>query len=92
MSVGLSSFSLLKALSQAYDGVETNFLGSGNLGGDGLVGFAVLDSSLRVADEDPLDIEIFELLTADLSSEGTVGCGAHVLGADLNVFVQKGFD
>lgn len=92
MSVGLSSFSLLKALTEAYDSVDTNLLGSGNLGGDCLVGFTVLGSSLGVADKDPLDIEVFKLLTADFSGEGTVWCGAHVLAGDLDVFVQKGFD
>jgi len=45
-----------------------------------------------VADDDPFDIEVLDLLTAYLSGEGTVGCGAHVLAGDLNFLVQKGFD
>lgn len=92
MGVGLSSFSLRKTLSQAYDSINTNLLGSGNLGGDIQVGFIVLGSSLGVADEDPVDTEVFNLLSADFSGEGAEGCGAHVLAGDFNIIFQNGFD
>jgi len=90
--VGLSSFSLLKTLSQAYDSINTNLLGSGNLGGDIQVGFIVFGSSLGVADEDPVDTEVFNLLSADFSGEGAEGCGAHVLAGDFNIVFQNGSD
>jgi len=40
-----------------------------------------------VSDESPVDLEVLELLDADLTSESTVGLVENVLGGDADVVV-----
>jgi len=88
--IGLLGFTLGEGLTNAEDGVEAVFLGELALSGDDLVGLTVEGATLGVTDESPLDFKIFDLLSADFSSEGSVFVGGNVLGGDLDLAVKHG--
>ena len=90
--VGGVSLALLQRLADAHDGVQADILGLGDLAGDHGVGLAVERAALGVADEDPVDVEVLQLLTRDLAGVSTLASLAHVLTSHLDVGVQQGLD
>lgn len=87
--IGLLSLSLSKGLTDANNRVETNFLSLRDLGSDQFIGLTVVSSSLRVTDNDPVDIEIFQLVSADFTGESTLSASAHVLTGNLDLSVEQ---
>ena len=45
-----------------------------------------------MTDDDPADIEVLQLVTTNLSGEGTLAGLAHVLASYLDVLIEEGFD
>ena len=88
--IGLTSFALLKSLTDAEDDLEAVGLGAGSLGSDHLVSLTVELSALGVTNKGPLKAEVLDLLSRDLSGEGTVATTANVLGSDKHVRVEHG--
>ena len=62
VSIGLTSLSLLEGLAQTDDGIQINGLSLLKLFGHNLIGLAIKCPPLRVADQDPVDVEVLELL------------------------------
>jgi hypothetical protein len=79
---------LLSILTDAYYGVKFESLGLKNFSVDDFIGLLENNSPFRVTDDNPLDIEIFELLSGDLT--GVDGVMTHILGGHKHVLVQKG--
>ena len=86
------SLALFQRLANAHDGVQTPILGLGNLVGDHDVCLAVKHAALRVADEDPVDVEVFQLLSRDLAGFSTLASLANVLTSHLDIRVQHRLD
>lgn len=85
---GLASLTSLEGLAAAPDDLETVLSGVLGLGGDGLVRLAENLTTLRVAEDDPVDVAVLELGDGDLAGEGTVGLVEDVLGGDLDVLAE----
>lgn len=85
---GLASLTGLEGLAAAPDDLEAVLSGVLGLGGDGLVRLAEDLTTLRVAEDDPVDVAILELGDGDLAGEGTVGLVEDVLGGDLDVLAE----
>jgi hypothetical protein len=56
--------------------------------GNELVGLTEESSALRVADDDPVDTEIFNLFSADLAGEGAILVSRDVLSSNRDGAVQ----
>jgi hypothetical protein len=85
---GLASLTGLESLAAAPDDLEAVLGGVLGLGGDGLVGLAEDLTTLRVAEDDPVDVAVLELGDRDLAGESTVGLVEDVLGGDLDVLAE----
>lgn len=85
---GLASLAGLEGLAAAPDDLETVLSGVLGLGGDGLVRLAENLTTLRVAEDDPVDVAVLELGDGYLAGEGTVGLVEDVLGGDLDVLAE----
>ena len=92
MVVGGSRLPLLQTLSAADDRVESIILSEGNLGSDGLIGLIENVSSFRMANDDPVDFKVLELVCADLACKRSLALWAHVLWGDLNIFIYQGLN
>ena len=86
--VGLTSFTLLKGLTDAQNCVETSALCLCRFLGDDFVGLTIELSALGVTDESPLVAKVNDLLGTDLTSECTVAFSTDVLSSALNVHIQ----
>ena len=90
--VGFALLSLFKTFTEADHGTESYGLSSSNLGSNLLVCLIKESAPLGVSDDDPLKIEVLELLSTDFSGEGTVAGLAHVLAGNLDFIVEQGLD
>jgi hypothetical protein len=84
LALGLA-FTNLERLADAKDDTKTTVKSSSGLGGDGLVRLAKESTALRVADDDPLDANIGELLDRDLASVCALLLVKDVLSGDGNI-------
>lgn len=84
-SHGLVGLSLLEGLSDAENNLEALADGGRGLLGDGLGRVLEEDSSLRVANQGPVDLGVDEHVRGDLAGEGTLLLGVAVLGRELNL-------
>lgn len=85
---GLASLTGLEGLAAAPDDLEAVLSGVLGLGGDRLVRLAENLTTLRVAENDPVDVAVLELGDGDLAGESTVGLVEDVLGGDLDVLAE----
>jgi len=83
-----SSFSLLESLSNADNRLKIGSLGLGDLLSNDLVSLTEKLSSLRVTDEGPLESEVDNLLSTDLTSESSISASADVLSANEDIRVE----
>lgn len=86
---GLASLTGLEGLAAAPDDLEAVLGGVLGLGGDDLIRLADDGSTLRVAEDSPVDIAILELGDGDLASESTVGLVVDVLGGNLDFLAES---
>ena len=86
--VGLTSFTLLKGLTDAQNCVEASALGLCRFLGNDFVGLTIELSALGVTDESPNVAEVNDLLGADLTSVCTVALSTDVLSSGLDVHIQ----
>lgn len=82
---GLASFALLESLAAAQDDAKTTVNGRLGLGSDEVIAFAKHRAALRVSEDGPGDVGLFQLRDRDLTSERTVGLVEDVLSGDLEV-------
>ena len=90
--LGGSVLSLLEGLTDASNDAESGADGSLDLVSDELVAVSEEGSSLRVSEDDPVDVGVLELVGGDLSGEGTRSLGEGVLGGDLGRGVEELLD
>lgn len=83
---------LLERFTNTSDDAKSGLHGGPDLVGDKLVGVAEKSSSLRVAENDPVDVGILELLWGDFTGEGTLELGVGVLGGDLDRGLDRFLD
>ena len=84
MIVSSSSFSGFERFSNADKGGESGFLGLFNFSSDNFVGLSEVLASFRMSNDTPLQLEVLDLLSRDLSSESTVFVGRNILRSNLN--------
>ena len=84
MIVSSSSFSLLEGFSTADKGRESSLLSLFNFSSDNLVGLSEVLTSLGMSDDTPLQLEVLDLLSRDLSGEGSVFVSRDILRSNLN--------
>jgi len=82
--ISSSSLSGLEGFSTAHEGGKSGFLSLFNFSGDNIVAFFEVLASLRVSNDAPLELEILDLLSGDLSSESSVFVGRNILRSNLN--------
>jgi hypothetical protein len=90
--LGLVGFSLLERFTNTGNDTQTSLDGSLDLLGDKLVSVTEHGSSLRVTEDDPVDLSVLELVGGDFTSEGSRGGSEAVLGRDLGRSLQSGLD
>lgn len=81
---GLTLFEALAAAPYDADAVLGGVLG---LGGHDLVALAEDSSSLRVAEDGPVDATVLQVLDRDLAGEGAIGLVEDILGSDANLLL-----
>ena len=83
--LGHALLALVEALADADDGLQA--AGQSSLGAlvDGLVGLGKVLAALAVADNDVLNAEVGQHVSADLAGEGTGLLKVDILGADVDV-------
>ena len=91
-NVGLSGLSLLELLSNANHDVHSVINGDLGLDGNILIGLTKERSSFGVTGEGPLDTNIGELISGDISSESTSSILRHILGRDLDILLNHGLN
>lgn len=84
---GLAGLALLQALAAAPYDADAVLGGVLGLGGHDLVALAEDRSSLRVAEDGPVDAAVLEVLDRDLAGEGAVRLVVDVLGGDADVLL-----
>lgn len=86
---GLVGLTLLEGLSDTEDDRDTALNGGLGLAGNEIIRLLQDHSALAVADNNPVDLGIAELLNTDLTGESTVGLVVNVLGSDTNLGVGQ---
>lgn len=89
---GLTSLTLFESLSHAEDDFELIRQAGLDLFGNKLVGIAEQGASLGVTDDDPGDLAVAELLSADFACKSTRSNRVGVLGGDSQVGLSAGLD
>lgn len=90
--LSVARLALLELLANAGNHLETSDERSLDLVGDNLVGLAKEGTALRVTENDPVDVGVFELVGRDFTSEGARGLGVAVLRRDLDGLFEGGLD
>ena len=87
--LGLAALALLEGLSNARNDTETSTNSGAHLVRDELVGVAEEGAALRVTEDDPVHVGVFELVGRDLAGEGTARLGEAVLRGYLGRGLQR---
>jgi hypothetical protein len=90
--VGHALLPLLEALSNTSNDAQTRRDGRLGLVRDELVRVSEEGSALRVAEDDPVDVGVLELVRGDLAGESARGLGEAVLRGDLDGLLERVLD
>lgn len=87
--VGIASLALLQGLANAGNDLETSCQSMLGLLGDQFVGLLEDGTTLRVAQNDPVDIDVLQHGWRDFASEGTLGLLVGVLAGHADAAGQQ---
>lgn len=85
---GLAGLALLQALAATPYDADAVLRGVLGLGGHNLVALAKDGSSLRVAQDSPVDAAVLQVLDRDFTGEGAIGLVEDVLGGNANLLLR----